>query len=115
MSALKKMGGGAVFVLTAGFGFVSLAGDVVVLDSTVASVPAGGMFDENFEVSVPAGGQLTLITADGQTRVLSGPYNGAIGSEQDASGVSLTALTASRDGDTKVLGAVRAPKWDIAD
>lgn len=115
MSALKNFVGGAFFALTAGFGSYALAGDVVVLDSSVSSIPPGGMFDEAHVVSVPAGGQLTLITADGQTRVLSGPYDGAIGSETQAEGVSMTALTASREGDTKVLGAVRAPKWELSE
>jgi hypothetical protein len=111
----KNRVGAAVFAVLAIFGSAAIAGDVVVLDSTVSSVPAGEVFDEAHVVSVPSGGQLTLIAPDGDTRILNGPYEGAIGASQVSDGVSLTALTASRGGDTKVLGAVRAPKWEIND
>ncbi len=107
---------GAAFLAAFGvFGSVAVAGDVVVLDSTVGSIPPGEVLDEAQVVSVPSGGQLTLITADGETRLLSGPFDGPIGSAEQASAVSLSSLASGRGGDTKVLGAVRAPKWEITE
>ena len=93
----------------------AIAGDVVILDSTIDAVTPGQMVPDTQAVTVPAGGSLTVILEDGETRVITGPYDGQIGLASAGDSTGLDALTASRGSDTKVLGAVRAPKWDVAD
>lgn len=100
------------FLLTSSFG--AYAGDVVVMDSTADMLVPGDMVNDGKVVDIPSGSVVTLIMADGETRVVNGPYSGPIGKAQSSSD-TLDSLTASRGGETKVLGAVRAPKWDVED
>lgn len=53
---------------------VAQAGDVVVLDSTVTDIPAGGIFPEETGVVIPAEETVTLVMASGETRAVVGPY-----------------------------------------
>lgn len=99
-------------LLTSAYG--ANAGDVVVMDSSADTLIPGDMVDEAKAVDIPSGAVVTLIMADGETRVVNGPYSGPIGQAQ-SSADTLDSLTASRGGETKVLGAVRAPKWDVED
>lgn len=99
----------------AGAAKAASAADVVVLDSTVATIAAGDVVAETLPVNIPGGGSVTIILASGETLVLSGPYSGPIGEARIVEAAGLDGITATRGGDTKVLGAVRAPKWDIAE
>ena len=90
------------------------AAEVVVLDSTVADIPPGGIFPEATGIVIPADETVTLVMASGETRSVVGPYSGPIGNA--TANVDTTAsLTVSRGSDTKVLGAIRAPSWEVTD
>lgn len=105
----------SVFSVLVAFGSTADAADVVVLDSTAPSIGAGDVLPEETQVEIPSGATVTLIMSNGETRLVGGPYQGAIGETFAANSGALEALTTSRGGDTKVLGAVRAPKWEVAD
>ena len=111
MKNLMGIAAGAFFLASA---LGAQAGDVVVMDSSADSLIPGDMVDDAKVVDIPSGAVVTLIMADGETRVVNGPYAGPIGQAQ-SSADTLESLTASRGGETKVLGAVRAPKWDVED
>lgn len=102
----------SAFLLVSSFG--AHAGDVVVMDSTADMLMPGDMVNDGKVVDIPSGAVVTLIMADGETRIVNGPYAGPIG-EAQSSADTLDSLTASRGGETKVLGAVRAPKWNVED
>lgn len=91
---------------------VAQAADVVILDSTVAALAPGDVLPDTREVSVPAGAFLSVILASGETILVKGPYSGPIGAMGDVSAPGVAELTGARGGETKVLGAVRAPKWE---
>lgn len=116
---MNRMKGTVLAAMTAlaftGVAKAASAADVVVLDSTVSSVAAGDVVAENQPVSIPGGGSVTIILASGETLILSGPYNGPIGEARTVESAGIDGITATRGGETKVLGAVRAPKWDISD
>lgn len=99
----------------AGAAKAASAADVVILDSTVSSIAAGDVVAEESPVTIPGGGSVTVILSTGETLILSGPYNGPIGEARTVEAAGLDGITATRGGETKVLGAVRAPKWDISD
>lgn len=106
---------GTVFVAASiMFAGAAFADDVVILDSTVASVAIGDVISDRQEVSIPGGGSVTLILASGETKVIEGPFTGPLGAAEQVESAGLDELTATRGGDTKVLGAVRAPKWEIS-
>ena len=89
------------------------AADVVVLDSSTSSVAAGDVVSADLQVTIPGGASVTVILPNGETKIIQGPYAGAIGSADEVESAGLEALTATRGGETKVLGAVRAPNWEI--
>ncbi|MEM7546096.1 MAG: hypothetical protein AAF367_11220 [Pseudomonadota bacterium] len=91
------------------------AGDVMVIDSTMAALPPGEMVPEAEVITVPDGARLTLITPAGETRVLDGPFSGPIGTVEQSGGSSFTDFTTGRGRETKVLGAVRAPSWELGE
>ncbi|QIE54059.1 hypothetical protein G5B40_00545 [Pikeienuella piscinae] len=92
-----------------------MAADVVILDSSVGALGAGAVVDEAQPVSIPAGASVTMIMANGETRLVEGPYSGPLAAATGRSGGAASALTASRGGETRVLGAVRAPKWELTE
>ncbi|MEL7462891.1 MAG: hypothetical protein AAFN79_02425 [Pseudomonadota bacterium] len=98
-----------------GFAFATQASDVVILDSTAPALESGALVDEDAEVSIPAGAVVTVILPSGDTKVIDGPYSGALGATDAVESAGLAELTTARGGDTKVLGAVRAPKWEQAE
>jgi hypothetical protein len=88
------------------------AADLVVIDSSIASLPIGSMTPAEAPVNIPAGQSVTLIASDGSTLVIAGPYAGPIGAgAQDAPG-ALERLSKSRGESGHVVGAIRAPSWD---
>lgn len=107
---------GAIILAVAGtlaFGAAAQADDVVILDSNVSSIAIGDVVADSTAVTIPSGQSVTLILASGDTKILSGPYSGPIGAVENVESAGLDDITASRGGDTKVLGAVRAPKWEV--
>ena len=105
---LLKITGAVVGTLMAGSAF---AADIVVLDSTASAIAPGSILNDAAAVNIPSGATVTLIMADGETRTVAGPYSGPVGEAQSADG-GVSALTASRGSETKVLGAIRAPQWE---
>lgn len=102
---------GVVFALSS----AAYGADVVILDSSVAALASGDVVAEEQSVAIPAGESVTLVMSDGETRVVSGPYDGPIGAAGSAGAGGVGLLAAGRGGETKVLGAVRAPKWEQQD
>lgn len=96
------------------FGSSAAVADVVILDSTSDALVIGDVLEDSKVVEIPEGALVTLIDGLGETKIVAGPYSGPIG-EASSSDSGLEALTASRGSETKVLGAVRAPKWDVED
>lgn len=96
------------------FAASAFAADVVVLDSTAAAIAPGSIINDRAEVAIPDDAIVTLIMPDGETRTVAGPYSGPVGDAKSADG-GVSALTASRGSETKVLGAIRAPKWELRD
>ena len=106
-------------IITGAFAGVLMAGaafaaDVVVLDSTASAIAPGSIINDRAEVNIPGNATVTLIMPDGETRTVAGPYTGPVGDAKSADG-GVSALTASRGSETKVLGAIRAPKWEQQD
>ncbi|MGB0507692.1 MAG: hypothetical protein ACPGGK_16000 [Pikeienuella sp.] len=102
----------AALALTFGSSFA--IADVVILDSTSDALVIGDVLEDSVLVDIPEGALVTLIDGLGETKIVAGPYSGPIGSATSSDG-GLEALTASRGSETKVLGAVRAPQWDVED
>ena len=92
----------------------AFAADVVVLDSTATAIAPGSIINDRAQVDIPGNAVVTLIMPDGETRTVAGPYTGPVGDAKSADG-GVSALTASRGSETKVLGAIRAPKWEQQD
>lgn len=105
---LLKVTGIVASMMMAGTAF---AADIVVLDSSASAIAPGSILNDAAAVDIPGGATVTLIMADGETRTVSGPYSGPVGEAQSAEG-GVSALTASRGSETKVLGAIRAPQWE---
>ena len=89
------------------------AGDVVILDSTAPQVAVGDVIDDARPVVIPAGASVSMIMSDGETRLVEGPYEGPLAAALGEAGGAAAALSSSRGGDTRVLGAIRAPKWEL--
>ncbi len=106
-----KVTGIVAGIVMAGSAF---AADVVVLDSTASAIAPGSILNDAAAVDIPGGASVTLIMADGETRTVAGPYSGPVGEAKSADG-GVSALTASRGSETKVLGAIRAPQWEKTD
>lgn len=92
-------------------GHGALAADVVVLESSVPDIAVGAVVDEASSVTIPTGTSVTIIMPDGETRVVKGAYEGPLSAARGRATDAASALTGARGGDTKVLGAVRAPDW----
>jgi len=88
------------------------AADAVVLESSVDALTVGAVINDQQSISIPAGRSVTVIMADGETRVISGAYSGTLAAATGSASGAASALTGSRGADTRVLGAVRAPKWE---
>ena len=97
------------------FSAAAHASDVVILDSTAATLEAGALVAEETVVSIPSGAAVTVIMPSGDTKIINGPYSGPLGATSEVASAGIAELTATRGGDTKVLGAVRAPKWELSD
>jgi hypothetical protein len=92
-----------------------LAADVVVLESSAPEIAVGAVVAEDRSVTIPAGRSVTVIMPDGETRIVQGFYQGPLGAARGRATDAASALTGARGGDTRVLGAVRAPDWEASD
>lgn len=91
-----------------------LAEDLVVLRSSLASIRVGQIVDGGAVLALPAGGQVTLMTAQGKAVSLNGPYQGIpspqVAGNGDRNLLSALSGLASRGGvETSALGAYRNP------
>lgn len=88
----------------------SAAAPVVILSGSVGGQGPGGILDDSAQISLAAGETLMFNDAAGQTRVIAGPYQGAIGAGVTAAKelTSLERLVASKDAEQSRLGAIRA-------
>ncbi len=94
--------------------FISLtiasAAPVVILSGEVDGQGPGSLVDDATAISLPAGAILMFNDATGQTRTLTGPYEGPIGADQTTgpAQTGLDRLIASREAEVSRLGAIRA-------
>lgn len=105
----------ALTMALSGYASIASASDIVILDSTAPALEAGALVAEEASVTIPGGASVTVILPSGDTKVIRGPYSGALGAADEVASAGFGELTSTRGGDTKVLGAVRAPKWEVAD
>ncbi len=89
----------------------AFAADVVVLESSAPGIAVGAVVNEAAPVTIPSGTSVTIIMPDGETRVVQGAYAGPLSAARGRASDAASALTGARGGDTRVLGAVRAPDW----
>ena len=105
------LGGLALGLLLGTVSHAVLAAEMVVVEASGVSLEAGTALDAAKPLKLPEGARVTLITEDGATIKLAGPFDGvpaaAVGAAQGV-GASLGGLVASRAADTANLGAVRA-------
>ena len=94
-------------------GTASSAADLVILESNVAEISAGSLVPEAQVVNLSSDAKLVMIAADGSTRTVTGPYSGVIGEGASDAPGALQRLTASREGADHVVGAIRAPSWEM--
>ena len=89
------------------------AAEIIVLDSSAASIKAGSVIQSDAVVNIPAGRKITIMETDGSVRAISGPFDGAVSKSAKAGGEShlisgLAKLVTERSERKAVLGAVRA-------
>lgn len=106
---------GALVFVASSFGSAAYAADIVILDSSTSALQVGDVVPAEQSVAIPSGAVVTLIMANGETRVVDGPYSGPLGDASGGEGGGIGALNADRGGETRVLGAVRAPQWEISE
>ncbi|MDF1719172.1 MAG: hypothetical protein P1U65_00690 [Minwuia sp.] len=88
------------------------AADVIVLDSTISAFAPGTSLPANALIDIPAGGSMSVMDGAGATRVIRGPYAGAVASgapSGDGSVMSMLGQLVKEDErERSQLGAVRA-------
>jgi hypothetical protein len=101
------------------------AGQLVVVESTVAGIASGQILDGAKPLDIAAGKSLTVITESGQVKTLTGPFSGLPEGTSAAAGgpdivASLSRLIEGKSGGGATLGAMRGSKrsdppgvWDI--
>lgn len=87
------------------------AGDLYVVESTAASLPAGSFAADDAQIALAGGETVTLLDEGGATLVISGPYSGSIAGASEAPS-ALSRISAGRSDSGHVVGAIRAPAWD---
>ncbi len=105
------LGAMALSVLLGTASHAVLAAELVVVEASGISLEAGTSLDAAKSLKLPEGARVTLITEDGATIKLVGPFDGvptAAAGGSGGIGASLGGLVASRGADTANLGAVRA-------
>ena len=108
----RWLAGVALSLLLGSVSPAAQAAELVVVEASGVSLEAGSSLDAAKTLKLPEGARVTLITEEGATIKLAGPFDGvptaaAAGGGQGI-GASLGGLVASRAADTASLGAVRA-------
>ena len=62
----------------------AVAAQFVVIYSTSPDLPAGAIVEGTRLVSIAEGERVTLVPEDGNTRIIRGPFNGALEDKQEA-------------------------------
>ncbi len=104
--------------LTAGTALFLTAGpawaDLVVIRAKGGGVKPGQVVPPGFVITLPAASNATLLSRDGQTITLTGPFSGPVtepggGSGGDNTGITMVSrLLAANTADTSTLGVTRA-------
>jgi hypothetical protein len=100
-----------------GLGHAALAAPVVVLSGEIKGQGPGSLVEETTVISLPAGAMVMINDATGQTRTITGPFEGPINADPsgDATPASgLDRLIASRSAEQSRLGAIRAAPGQIS-
>jgi hypothetical protein len=89
------------------------AADLVVIQSTDASLSPGHVIDSAEPFVVAAGAQVTLVSQSGETITLDGPHDGPVGTGDDSGdgglvGALAALISQDAEDDTGSLGAFRA-------
>ena len=82
----------AVLFTSSGISGVANAGALVVIASTSPGIKTGAVIDGRYPISVQPGRAITLVSADGRTLKIAGPYSGA---PDPSSGAQRTELLAA--------------------
>ena len=103
----------AVSVLL-GLSSKTLAGDLVVIESTAKAYPAGKVLKGGTTVKLGKGAKVTLISDSGKMIPLKGPYSGKPGAKAGKGDPSLTkalaGLLGSKSSGKSAIGAMRSAK-----
>lgn len=100
----------AMIVLLGGL-HAALAAPVVILSGEVGGQGPGSLIEETTVVSIPAGATVMFNDPAGQTKTITGPFEGPINADASAdtsSGSGLDRLIASSLEEQSRLGAIRA-------
>jgi hypothetical protein len=109
---------GTAGLLLAAFLSPALASQMVVVEAKGSDLQPGQSVDGSAALSLGPGAKLVLVSEDGTTLTLKGPFSGAPEGGPGGGGKnrvvqSLAGLVAGRDADTTALGAARAAKGDL--
>ncbi len=111
ISVKKILLGACAFLAIGAFSAVHAA-ELVVVEARGVQLQPGAKIDGAKVFSLEAGQRVTLISSDGKTLRLRGPYNAApaAGDVADGSGVvdSLKSMVSSKQAGTATLGVVRS-------
>ncbi|HYC02131.1 MAG TPA: hypothetical protein VED40_02500 [Azospirillaceae bacterium] len=95
------------------------AAELVVVDARGVELKVGQTLDGAAPVTLPEGARLSLVSSDGTTITLKGPFTGAPAGGGPAGGnkvvESLATLVAARAPDATAVGAARAVQPGMAD
>lgn len=120
MIRMLKTCAGAVALVATLSATSAMASELVVVQARGASFTPGQVIGDGQSVEVPAGGSVMLMSADGSSVTLSGPYSGvpSVGGDGDRDrGVvdALSQMFKKRQASIESLGAVRATGVDTED
>ncbi|WP_046020361.1 hypothetical protein [Magnetospira sp. QH-2] len=118
---------GLLIALILSWSTSATAGQLVVIESSLPALAPGQMIDAATAVTVPDGGKLVLISDQGTTLTLTGPFSGKPGGKmKDIKGgdgkllTSLSKLVSGKQADMAALGTFRSgpsnlfpPLWSV--
>ncbi|MEM9356316.1 MAG: hypothetical protein AAGB04_08885 [Pseudomonadota bacterium] len=93
---------------------VAAQAQVIVLQSTVGKFKAGSTLAKSTQVSIPAGGSMTVVLASGATRKINGPFSGKVSSLSSGGASNAALFNAVKDyiktggSSRKKVGALRS-------
>lgn len=112
MRYLARIGAAAAMLLAFALSSAAWAAEVVILESTLASFTPGQAVPGETRVTLKAGDLINVLTADGQTQIHNGPYDGPLANSA-SNGWSgslsvVSSLIGEAEAERKRLGATRA-------